>query len=155
MPRPDRTPARAERAAKVASIQKANKSQERRRGALIWGAAALVVPSERLRSLAVFVVAMQAAMVAVGVYGVHALQSVRIAIARLLVAVAFGILLLSLLFFLVPPVSFWRSSLIGSVTGCCWGVCLSCASSMAVPWSSTAASPQRTRNRSSHRSRHR
>lgn len=43
MPRPDRTPAGAERAAKVASIQKADKSQERRRGALIWGAAALVV----------------------------------------------------------------------------------------------------------------
>jgi sugar transferase (PEP-CTERM system associated) len=66
----------------------------------------------RLPSLAAFAVTMQAAMVAVGVYGVHALQSVRIAIARLLVAVAFGILLLSLLFFLFPPVSFWRSSLL-------------------------------------------
>ncbi len=66
----------------------------------------------RLPSLVAFAVAMQAAMVAVGVYGVHALQSVRIAVARLLVAVAFGILLLSLLFFLFPPVSFWRSSLL-------------------------------------------
>jgi sugar transferase (PEP-CTERM system associated) len=37
---------------------------------------------------------------------------VRFAVARLLVAVAFGILLLSLVFFVAPPVSFWRSSLL-------------------------------------------
>ena len=42
MPRPDRTPS-SDRAAKVAKIQKANTSAERRRGALIWGSAALVV----------------------------------------------------------------------------------------------------------------
>ena len=42
MPRPDRTPAN-DRASKVARIQKANASAERRRGALIWGSAALVV----------------------------------------------------------------------------------------------------------------
>ncbi len=44
MPRPDRskTPADA-RAAKVAKIQKASRSAERTRGALIWGTAALVV----------------------------------------------------------------------------------------------------------------
>ena len=51
-------------------------------------------------------------MVAVGVYGVQAIRSVRFAIARLLVAVALGILGLSLVFFLAPPVSFWRSSLL-------------------------------------------
>ena len=66
----------------------------------------------RLPSLLTFALAMQAAMVAVGVYGVRALRSVRFAAARLMVAVAFGILLLSLLFFLLPPVSFWRSSLL-------------------------------------------
>ena len=66
----------------------------------------------RWLNILVFAVAMQAAMVAVGVYGVRALQSVRFAIARLLVAVALGILLLSLLFFLLPPVSSWRSSLL-------------------------------------------
>jgi hypothetical protein len=43
VPRPDRTPTGAERAAKVAQIQKANASKERRRGALIWGAAAMVI----------------------------------------------------------------------------------------------------------------
>ena len=67
--------------------------------------------SARLPNMLAFTVAMQGAMVAVGVYGVEALQSVRIAVARLLVAILFGILLLSLLFFLFPPVSFWRSSL--------------------------------------------
>ncbi|GGK66588.1 DUF3105 domain-containing protein [Ornithinimicrobium pekingense] len=42
MPRPDRAPT-SDRAAKVAKIQKANASAERRRGTVIWGAAALVV----------------------------------------------------------------------------------------------------------------
>lgn len=42
MPRPDRTAAN-DRAAKVAQIQKANSSAERRRGVLIWGVASLVV----------------------------------------------------------------------------------------------------------------
>jgi sugar transferase (PEP-CTERM system associated) len=66
----------------------------------------------RLPNMLAFAGALQAAMVAVGVYGVQALQSVRFAIARLLVAVMLGILLLSLIFFLFPPVSFWRSSLL-------------------------------------------
>jgi sugar transferase (PEP-CTERM system associated) len=66
----------------------------------------------RLPNMIAFTVTLQAAMVAVGVYGVHAIQSTRFAIARLLVAVALGIILLSLIFFLVPPVSFWRSSLL-------------------------------------------
>ena len=66
----------------------------------------------RLPNILAFALAMQGAAVAVGVYRVEALQSVRIAVARLLVAVALGILLLSLLFFLFPPVSFWRSSLL-------------------------------------------
>lgn len=42
MPRPDRAQS-SDRAAKVAKIQKANTSAERRRGVLIWGSAALVV----------------------------------------------------------------------------------------------------------------
>ncbi|HWT11951.1 MAG TPA: TIGR03013 family XrtA/PEP-CTERM system glycosyltransferase [Allosphingosinicella sp.] len=66
----------------------------------------------RLPNMLAFAFAMQAAMVAVGVYAAHALQSVRFAVARLLVAVALGITLLSLIFFLLPPVSFWRSSLL-------------------------------------------
>ena len=68
--------------------------------------------SARLPNMLTFALALQGAMVAVGVYGVHALQSVRFAIARLLVAFAFGIMLLSLVFFVFPPVTFWRSSLL-------------------------------------------
>jgi sugar transferase (PEP-CTERM system associated) len=67
--------------------------------------------SAPLPSMIAFAVALQAAMVAVGVYGIQAIRSVRFAVARLLVAVGLGILLLSVLFFLLPPVSFWRSSL--------------------------------------------
>nr|MDQ4087327.1 sugar transferase [Pseudomonadota bacterium] len=66
----------------------------------------------RLPKMLVFALAMQGAMVAVGVYAVQALQSVRFAVARLLVAVALSILLLSLLFFVLPTVTFWRSSLL-------------------------------------------
>ncbi|MGZ8347061.1 MAG: TIGR03013 family XrtA/PEP-CTERM system glycosyltransferase [Allosphingosinicella sp.] len=65
-------------------------------------------------NLLAFTAAMQGTMVAVGIYGAHALQSVRFAVARLLVAFSLGILLLSLLFFLLPPVAFWRSSLLYS-----------------------------------------
>jgi sugar transferase (PEP-CTERM system associated) len=67
---------------------------------------------ERLPNMLAFAGAMQVAMVAVGVYGAEALQSMRFAVARLLVAVGLGFLLLSLVFFMVPPVSFWRSSLL-------------------------------------------
>ena len=68
--------------------------------------------SARLPNMLTFALALQGAMVAVGVYGVQALQSVRFAIARLLVAFALGIMLLSLVFFIFPPVTFWRSSLL-------------------------------------------
>jgi sugar transferase (PEP-CTERM system associated) len=68
--------------------------------------------SAPLPSMIAFAAALQTAMVAVGVYGIEAIRSVRFATARLLVAVALGILLLSVLFFLFPPVSFWRSSLL-------------------------------------------
>lgn len=43
MPRPDRSSAGSDRAAKVAKIQKAGASAERRRGGLIWAAVALVL----------------------------------------------------------------------------------------------------------------
>ncbi|HST37558.1 MAG TPA: TIGR03013 family XrtA/PEP-CTERM system glycosyltransferase, partial [Allosphingosinicella sp.] len=66
--------------------------------------------------------AVQAAMVAVGVYGVEALQSMRFAVARLLVALALGFLLLSLVFFLAPPVSFWRSSLLYAMWAALFGM---------------------------------
>ena len=59
----------------------------------------------RLPQLFSFAVAMQLAMIAVGVYGVEALQSLRFAAARLLVAVSLGIILISLLFFVSPSLA--------------------------------------------------
>jgi sugar transferase (PEP-CTERM system associated) len=66
----------------------------------------------RLPSLMIFAGAIQLALVSVGVYRPEALLSMRIAIARLFVALSLGILLLSLLFFVVPAVGFWRSNLL-------------------------------------------
>jgi sugar transferase (PEP-CTERM system associated) len=77
----------------------------------LWQIGGEPVDAGRWPTLLAFAVAIQSATIAVGVYGVDALQSGRVAVARLLVAFALGILLLSLLFFMLPPVSFWRSSL--------------------------------------------
>jgi sugar transferase (PEP-CTERM system associated) len=71
--------------------------------------------SERLPNMLAFALVVQTAMVAVGVYGPQALYSVRFATARLVAAIALGILAMSLLFFLFPPVTFWRSSLLYAV----------------------------------------
>ena len=66
----------------------------------------------RLPHLLTFALTVQLAMIGVGVYGVDALQSMRLATARLVVAVSLGVLLLSLIFFLVPALTFWRSNLL-------------------------------------------
>ncbi len=76
----------------------------------------------RAANILTFAIAIQMAMVAVGVYSPQALQSVRFATARLLVAMLLGILLLSLLYFLLPPVSFWRSSLFYALWIACFGL---------------------------------
>ncbi len=68
--------------------------------------------SARLPNLLAFAAVMQGAMVAVGVYAPQALLSLRFAVARLLVAILLALILLSLVFFLLPPVAFWRSSLL-------------------------------------------
>jgi sugar transferase (PEP-CTERM system associated) len=78
----------------------------------LWQLGGTVDPDvDRLPNLLAFAATLQVAMLGVGAYSVAALQSLRFAIARLLVAVALGILALSLIFFVFPPVSFWRSSL--------------------------------------------
>jgi sugar transferase (PEP-CTERM system associated) len=77
----------------------------------IWQLGSAVTPvTERIPQLLSFAVALQCAMVAVGVYGVEALQSLRFAAARLLVAVSLGVILISLLFFLFPGLTLWRSN---------------------------------------------
>jgi sugar transferase (PEP-CTERM system associated) len=64
----------------------------------------------RMAPLLSFAVAVELAMVAVGVYGADALQSVRFAAVRLMVAVAFGMILVSILSFALPGLTLWRSN---------------------------------------------
>ncbi|WP_337846290.1 TIGR03013 family XrtA/PEP-CTERM system glycosyltransferase [Sphingomonas sp.] len=66
----------------------------------------------RIPQMLSFVVSLELAMIAVGVYGADALQSNRVATARLLVAVSLGTIFLSVIFFLVPALTFWRSNLL-------------------------------------------
>ncbi|MFC4295307.1 TIGR03013 family XrtA/PEP-CTERM system glycosyltransferase [Novosphingobium tardum] len=66
---------------------------------------------DRWEPLAVFAVLVQLAMIAVGAYGPDALRSMRHAAARLLVAVSLGIIALSVVYFLVPGHTLWRSNL--------------------------------------------
>jgi sugar transferase (PEP-CTERM system associated) len=65
----------------------------------------------RLPQLVSYALFLDVAMIAVGVYGADALQSLRVAMARLIVAVSLGVLALSVLYFLIPEISFWRSNL--------------------------------------------
>jgi len=66
----------------------------------------------RLPQLISFAVALETAMVSVGVYGADSLQSLRYATARLVVAISLGIILLSVIYFLVPELGLWRSNLL-------------------------------------------
>lgn len=73
---------------------------------------ALALDAARLPQILTFAVIIQLAIVAVGSYGPERLESPRMAAARLLIAVSIGIMLLSLLFFVVPALAFWRSNLL-------------------------------------------
>lgn len=64
----------------------------------------------RIGPLFSFAVSIQTAMIAVGVYGPESLQSIRFAFARLLVAISLGVIFLSLLYFLLPGMTLWRSN---------------------------------------------
>ncbi len=65
----------------------------------------------RLAQLLTFAAALQVSLVAVGAYGVASFLSLRFAAARLAVAISLGVIFLSLIFFLVPALTFWRSNL--------------------------------------------
>ncbi len=69
------------------------------------------IATQRLAPLLSFAVLVQLAMIAVGVYGSDALRSMRYATARLLVAVSLGIIALSVVYFLLPGRTLWRSNL--------------------------------------------
>ena len=66
----------------------------------------------RMTPLLVFAAMVQTAMIAVGVYGPDALRSMRYATARLLVAISLGIIALSVVYFLLPGRTLWRSNLL-------------------------------------------
>ncbi len=64
----------------------------------------------RALPLLTFAGALQLAMVAVGVYGIDSLLSLRFAAARLLVAISLGVIFLSLVNFILPDTTLWRSN---------------------------------------------
>ncbi len=57
-----------------------------------------------------FAIALQLALIAVGIYGPEALQSLRFATARILVAISLGVIFLSLMSFAMPGATLWRSN---------------------------------------------
>jgi sugar transferase (PEP-CTERM system associated) len=65
---------------------------------------------DRLMPLTSFAVALTMSMVAVGAYAHESLQSVRFAIARLLVAISIGVIALSVVYFAMPGMTLWRSN---------------------------------------------
>ena len=71
--------------------------------------------ASRIPQLVTFAGSVQLAMMAVGVYGANALHSLRHATARLLVAVSLGTIFLSVIYFALPMVTFWRSNLLYSM----------------------------------------
>ncbi len=64
----------------------------------------------RAAPLLSFAAALQIAMIAVGVYGNESFQSLRYALARLIVALSLGFIFLSILYFLSPDFTLWRSN---------------------------------------------
>jgi sugar transferase (PEP-CTERM system associated) len=88
-----------------------------------WQIGAGIDPEvSRLPHMLTFALTLQAAMVGVGVYAAEALLSLRFAVARLVVAISLGVLLLSLIFFLAPTVTFWRSNLLYAMAFALFGL---------------------------------
>ncbi|MDE2042753.1 MAG: sugar transferase, partial [Alphaproteobacteria bacterium] len=67
--------------------------------------------SARIPQLLTYALSLQTAMIAMGVYGTDALTSLRFSMARLLAAISLGIIVLSVLVFVVPGMAWWRSNL--------------------------------------------
>lgn len=66
--------------------------------------------SARWVPIASFAATLQMAMIAIGVYGIDALLSLRFAAARLLVAVSIGVMLMAIVHFAFPETTLWRSN---------------------------------------------
>ncbi|SFS00677.1 TIGR03013 family XrtA/PEP-CTERM system glycosyltransferase [Sphingomonas jatrophae] len=66
--------------------------------------------TNRVPQILSFALAIQIAMIGVGVYGADAVNSVRFAAARLIVAISLGTIFVSVMFFLMPELTLWRSN---------------------------------------------
>ncbi len=64
----------------------------------------------RFWPLATFAASLQVAAMAVGVYSPEALQSLRFSMARLMVAVSLGVIFQSVMAFVFPGITLWRSN---------------------------------------------
>ncbi len=64
----------------------------------------------RILPLTTFAISVQLAAMAVGVYSAEALQSMRFAIARLLVAISLGVIFQAIMAFILPGTTMWRSN---------------------------------------------
>ncbi|MBP6379150.1 MAG: TIGR03013 family PEP-CTERM/XrtA system glycosyltransferase [Sphingorhabdus sp.] len=64
----------------------------------------------RIWPLVTFAVSVQLAAMAVGVYSQESLQSLRFAIARLIVAVSLGVIFMAIMAFALPGMTLWRSN---------------------------------------------
>jgi len=65
---------------------------------------------DRIPQLLTFALSIQAAMIGVGVYAAESMQTFRFAAARLLVAISLGVILISVLHFIAPGMTLWRSN---------------------------------------------
>ena len=70
---------------------------------------------DRIPQLLTFAIPIEAAMIGVGVYARDAMQSFRYGAARLLVAISLGVILISLLYFIAPGATLWRSNSVYSM----------------------------------------
>ncbi|MBK8373340.1 MAG: TIGR03013 family PEP-CTERM/XrtA system glycosyltransferase [Sphingomonadales bacterium] len=64
----------------------------------------------RVGPLLTFAISVQIAAMAVGVYGPESLQSLRFAVARLLVAISLGVIFMAVMSFALPGMTLWRSN---------------------------------------------
>ncbi|MGF1550249.1 MAG: TIGR03013 family XrtA/PEP-CTERM system glycosyltransferase [Sphingomonadaceae bacterium] len=77
-----------------------------------WQIAGEVTPSaDRVTQILSFALVLQLTLIGAGVYGIEALRSMRFAVPRLMAGIVVGVVILVLIFFLVPTISFWRSNL--------------------------------------------
>ena len=66
--------------------------------------------AERFSPLLTFAASVQFAAIAIGVYSPQAFQSLRFAVARILVAISLGVIFQAIMAFILPGMTLWRSN---------------------------------------------